>query len=144
MGADFCYRLAADAVLVSHALFVAFVVLGLVAIYVGRLRSWAWVRNFWFRLAHLGAIGTVALESWTGVLCPLTAWEMRLRELAGGAAYEGTFIQHWLQTVLYHEAPEWVFGVAYTVFAVLVFASWFIVPPGTRGPTGSTGKAQQM
>ena len=123
------YMMAADAILVSHVLLVAFIVVGLVLIYIGKWLSWAWVRNFRFRLLHLAAITIVVLQSWVGAVCPLTAWETEMRELAGGEGYEGSFIQHWLQSILYYEAPAWVFTVAYTVFAGVVVASWFAVPP---------------
>jgi hypothetical protein len=123
------YVLAADAILVSHVLLVAFIVVGLVSIYTGKWLSWSWVRNYWFRLLHLAAIMIVVLQSWLGVVCPLTIWETEMRELAGGEGYEGSFIQYWLQSILYYEAPAWVFIVAYTVFAGVVVASWFIVPP---------------
>ncbi|MCP4299138.1 MAG: DUF2784 domain-containing protein, partial [Gammaproteobacteria bacterium] len=67
--------------------------------------------------------------SWLGVICPLTTWEMVLRERAGAATYSGTFISHWLETILYYQAPAWVFTVCYTVFAAVVVASWFWVRP---------------
>jgi len=121
--------LAADAILISHVLFVAFVVLGLVAIYVGRWLAWAWVRNLRFRVLHLAAIAFVVLQSWAGAICPLTIWEMQLREAAGGATYGGSFIQYWLQALLYYQVPDWVFVSVYTAFGALVVASWFIVPP---------------
>ena len=57
------YLLAADAILVSHVLLVAFIVVGLVLIYIGKWLSWAWVRNYWFRLLHLAAITVVVLQS---------------------------------------------------------------------------------
>ena len=129
MSAESFYRLAADVLLVSHSLFAAFLVLGLVAIFLGRWLSWAWVLNFWFCLSHLAAIAIVVFQTWVGTICPLTVWEMRLRELSGGERYKGSFIQHWVQTILYYEAPEWVFVVVYTLFAGLIVASWFIVPP---------------
>ena len=132
MSQETLYRLAADAVLVVHALFVACVVLGLLAVYLGSWLSWGWVRSLWFRLTHLAAIGVVVLQAWVGVLCPLTGWESRLRELAGGEQYEGSFIQHWLQALLYYEAPAWVFATSYTVFAGIVLVSWFAVPPRRR------------
>ena len=131
MGADFGYTLAADAVLVVHTLFVAFVVLGLVVIYLGGLCSWRWVRNYWFRLLHLSAVAFVVLQSWAGAICPLTLWEMQLRQLGSSESYQGSFIQHWLQAILYFEAPQWVFVVVYTVFGGLVAASWFWVRPKT-------------
>ena len=47
------YALAADALLLAHVLFVLFVVLGLLLVFAGWRRSWSWVRNPWFRVAHL-------------------------------------------------------------------------------------------
>jgi hypothetical protein len=133
MSAESAYALAADIILVLHTLFVAFVVFGLVTIYAGYWLSWAWVRNYWFRVLHLGGIALVVLESWVGVICPLTILEMELRERAGANTYSESFIQHWLQTILYYEAPGWVFMASYTAFAALVLASWFIVRPRRRG-----------
>ena len=37
------YLIAADTILVTHALFVFFVVLGLILIFIGKWRSWRWV-----------------------------------------------------------------------------------------------------
>jgi hypothetical protein len=123
------YSLVADTILVTHVLFVAFVVLGLILIFVGKFLSWLWVRNPWFRVAHLLGIGVVVLQAWFGVICPLTIWEMDLRSKAGETIYEGSFITHWLNALLYYQAPSWVFVVCYTVFGGLVSASWFLVRP---------------
>jgi hypothetical protein len=134
------YLLAADLVLFGHVLFAAFIVLGLILVLVGKLFSWAWVRNPWFRLAHVAAIGVVVVQSWLGAICPLTTWEMALREKAGEAVYSGAFVAHWLEEILYYRAPEWVFTVGYTVFGVLVAASWYWVRPRrffTRGVHGT-------
>lgn len=121
--------LAADSILIIHVAFVAFVVFGLILIYLGLFLKWQWVRNFKFRVAHLVAITIVVLESWVGMICPLTTWEMALRDSAGDATYSGSFIQHWLQSLLYYSAPEWVFIACYTIFGSLVLASWFVVKP---------------
>lgn len=123
------YLLAADMLLLTHVLFVAFVVCGLLLILAGKLFSWGWVRNRIFRLAHLIAIGVVVVQSWFGVICPLTTWEMALRERAGDVVYGGTFMSHWLETILYYNAPAWVFVVCYTIFGLLVVVSWFWVRP---------------
>jgi multisubunit Na+/H+ antiporter MnhB subunit len=113
--------LGADLVLAVHAAFVAFVVFGLALILIGRALAWRWARNRAFRLTHLATIVVVALQAWLGVVCPLTTVEMSLRRRAGAAAYEGTFVSHWL--------------VGYTAFAALVAASWFVVPPDPRSRT---------
>jgi hypothetical protein len=110
------------------------VVAGLVLIWIGKFCGWACVRNLWFRLAHLAAIGIVVLQAWVGVICPLTTWEMALRERAGDVVYAGSFIAHWLDSILYFQAPAWVFTVAYTAFAVAVVASWFRVRPRCDRP----------
>ena len=123
------FALAADAVLILHTMFVAFIVFGLLLIYIGRVRGWYWVRNPWFRVAHLTAIGVVVIQSWMGILCPLTTWEMGLRSQAGDATYSGSFLSHWLEIILYYEAPTWVFLVCYTGFAAVVVASWYWVHP---------------
>jgi multisubunit Na+/H+ antiporter MnhB subunit len=123
------FLLAADAILLLHALFVGFVVVGLVLILVGKARAWSWVRNPWFRVAHLVAIGVVVLQSWFGVICPLTTLETTLRSRAGEAAYAGSFVAHWLETLLYYRVPPWVFVVCYTAFGAVVVASWFWVRP---------------
>lgn len=126
------WLLLADALLIIHVLFVAFVVLGLFAVYAGYFLNWQWVRNRVFRIVHLCAIGYVVVQSWLGSVCPLTTWEMALREEAGAATYAGSFIQHWLQSLLYYHAPDWVFMVVYSVFGGLVLASWFVVRPRQR------------
>lgn len=123
------YALASDAMLLAHVLFVIFVVFGLVLIFAGKFMSWQWVRNPWFRMVHLLSIGIVVLQSWFGVICPLTIWEMELRAKAGQAIYEGSFITHWLNELLYYQAPSWVFMVCYTFFGGLVLFSWFVVRP---------------
>jgi hypothetical protein len=126
------YRLLADAVLVLHAAFVAFVVLGLVAIIAGNLRRWAWVNQLGFRVGHLAAIAVVVAQTWLEILCPLTGLEMWLRARAGEDTYAGGFIQHWLQAVLYYDAPAWVFAAAYTLFGLAVAACWWYFPPMSR------------
>jgi glucan phosphoethanolaminetransferase (alkaline phosphatase superfamily) len=129
MESGYIYLLAADLLLFGHVLFVAFVVVGLALILIGKPLHWGWVRNPWFRIAHLASIGIVALQSWVGVICPLTTWEMTLREHAGDSAYSGSFIAHWLESLLYFQAPAWVFTVCYTVFAAIVVVSWIWVRP---------------
>jgi hypothetical protein len=123
------YSLLADTLLLTHVLFAAFVIVSLILIFVGKFLSWMWVRNPWFRVIHLLGISVVVLQSWFGVICPLTIWEMNLRSKAGEAIYEGSFVTHWLNELLYYQAPPWVFVVCYTAFGGLVLASWILVRP---------------
>jgi Protein of Unknown function (DUF2784) len=129
----FPYQLLADAVLLLHVALVVFVVGGLVVIVVGNLRAWRWVNRPWFRLAHLSAIAAVVLEAWFGLVCPLTSLEMWLRTQARGTRYPGSFVEHWLQRLLYYEAPPWVFTSVYSVFGLIVVATLWVYPPKFRG-----------
>lgn len=133
MSADALLTLLGDAVLVVHVSIAVFVVAGLPLVVVGNLRRWRWVNRIWLRSAHLAAIVVVAAESWFGQICPLTTLEMYLRSRAGTPGYTGGFIEHWFQNLLYYQAPPWVFVLVYTVFGVLVAATWWVFPPRLRG-----------
>lgn len=131
---DQWYLILADGLLILHTLLVAFVILGLLATFVGYFRRWRWVRNLWFRLSHLLVIAVVVAQSWLGMICPLTTWEMALRQKAGEVGYQGSFVEHWLQSILYYSAPGWVFVLGYTLFGALVIVSWFLVKPKKKDP----------
>ena len=91
-----------------------------------------------FRLAHLAAIGIVVAESWVGFECPLTTLERWLRVRAGAATYVGGFVEHWFHAVLFYDAPPWVFVAGYSLFGLVVVATWWRFPPTRRGArTGS-------
>jgi hypothetical protein len=85
------YYLWADMVVFLHAAFVLFVLFGGVAV----LR---WRRLAWFHLpaALWGAI--IELGGW---ICPLTYLENYLRQRGGGAGYGVTFIERYLEPMLY-------------------------------------------
>ena len=123
------FLLAADVIMLLHVLFVVFVVIGLVLIFVGKVRVWSWIRNPWFRLIHLAAITVVVVQSWLGLICPLTTIEMALRSRAGDTVYSGSFLSHWLENILYYQIPPWIFAVSYMAFAAVVAASWFWIRP---------------
>lgn len=125
----FSYQLLANVVLIAHVAVVVFVVGGLLLVIAGNLRGWPWVNRRWFRLAHLAAIAVVVVESWTGIVCPLTTLETWLRIRAGEEAYSGSFIEHWLQQLLFYQGPPWIFAVLYSVFGLLVAAAWRYFPP---------------
>lgn len=132
MSRDFFLQLLADAVLTLHVAVVFFVVGGLVLVFVGNWRGWRWVNGPRFRLVHLALVALVAVQSWLGVICPLTDIEMWLRAKIGSPTYRGGFIEYWLQRLLYYEAPPWVFVLAYTLFGLLVVVAWVRFPPGFR------------
>jgi hypothetical protein len=124
--------LLANAVLIAHFGVVLFIVAGLILTLIGGRLQWGWVRNFWFRAVHLAAIGYVVAESLLGIVCPLTSLEQWLRERGGQVSYDGDFIAYWLGKVMFYQAPPWVFIAAYSLFALVVIASWVIVRPKAR------------
>jgi Protein of Unknown function (DUF2784) len=118
----------ADIVLFVHFAFVAFVVGGLAAIWLGAAFRWRWIRNFNFRVVHLAAIAFVAAEALLGVMCPLTIWEDNLR----GRASDMSFIARFIRGVMFYELPPWVFTVAYVAFAAIVALTLWLIPPRRR------------
>ena len=122
--------LLADTLLIIHSLFVLFVVGSLPVIWIGAWLGWNFVRDLRFRLAHLAAILFVAGESLIGMACPLTVWEDALR----GTETDSGFIQRWLHRILFYDLPEAVFTTIYLLFALLVAATFRLVPPHYRKP----------
>jgi hypothetical protein len=85
------YRLGAEAVLLLHFSFIAFVLFGgLLAL------RWRWVV-----LAHLPAAVWGCFVELTGRICPLTYVENDLRSRAGLSGYSEGFIEHYLLPVIY-------------------------------------------
>jgi hypothetical protein len=85
------YRWLADAVVLLHAAFVLFVV-------VGGFLALRWRRLIWIHAP--AAIWGVLIE-FAGWICPLTPLEKLLRERANEAQYAGGFIEHYLLRALY-------------------------------------------
>jgi hypothetical protein len=113
------YRLLADAVLVTHAAFVAFVMLG-------GLLAWRRPRLAWL---HLPAVAWGAWIELTGGVCPLTPLENRLRSLAGEQGYPGGFLEHYLLALLYpdgltHELQLALALLVLAVNAVVYAVAW--------------------
>ncbi len=121
--------LLADIVLFVHALFVLFVVAGQMLILIGLWRGWTWVRRRSLRQLHLLAIAVVVVQSWLGILCPLTIVENELRMRAGGNPYAGSFVRHWLHRIMFYDAEPWVFTAVYTVFGGVVILTWVLARP---------------
>lgn len=110
------YRWLADATVVLHFAFIAFVVLGSVLVW--RRPAWAWL--------HVPAILWVAYIEFTGTLCPLTPLENALRSRAGEEGYQGGFIEHYLIPIIYPAGltpqVQVVLGVAVLVLNAIVYA----------------------
>ena len=123
------YHLLADVVVVIHAAYIAFVVLGFILGIVGVAMDWRWVRNPYFRAMHLAAILLVCLEAVIGVPCPLTILEDRLRVLAADEPYSGSFVGYLLDRLIFHNFPQWLFMTVYLSFGALVVLTFVLAPP---------------
>jgi hypothetical protein len=137
------HSLMADVILVIHFLFIAFVLVGQACIVIGYFRSWHWVRRLMFRVCHILAIAVVVAQAWANQLCPLTLWENALRETAGGRPYAETFVQHWVGRLVYYDAPQWFFTVAYSLFGAVVLFSWVWVRP-EKGVPNKTHRGDSL
>ena len=115
----------ADAIVVVHFGIVLFVVAGVPLVYLGAAMRWAWVKRWWWRALHLGAMLIIAAQSLLGIACPLTVWEDALR----GQHLQAGFVERWIDRLLFYHAPTWVFTAVYVAFAVIVVITWFAVPP---------------
>ena len=112
-------NLAADALVVLHLAFVAFVVLGGLLV----LR-WRWIA--WF---HVPAALWGAWIEFAGWVCPLTPLENRWREAAGQQEYATSFVEHYLMPVLYPATLtrelQWLLGaIVVGVNAVVYLVAW--------------------
>lgn len=85
------YAALADITVFVHALFVVFVVFGGLAV----LR---WQRLAWVHLPAAAWGGAIELGGW---VCPLTYMENYFRRLGGESGYRGTFIEQYLEPLLY-------------------------------------------
>ena len=109
------HRVLADGVLVVHAAFVAFAILG--ACLVLRWRWLAWL--------HIPAVCWGAVVEFTGWVCPLTPLENSLRHAGGSAGYSGDFIEHYLFPLLYSTTltrdDQIAFGVALLLVNLAIY-----------------------
>jgi hypothetical protein len=107
------WSILADAVVVLHALFVAFVVLG-------GLLAFRWPRVAWLQLACAAYGFLIEVVGW---VCPLSPLENRFRILAGERGYAGGFVRHYLVPLLYPEPfPPWL-GAALAAAVIVLNAA---------------------
>jgi len=110
VAAELRYALAADAVLVLHALFILFAALG------GLLVAW----RRWLAALHLPSLAWAAWIELSGGICPLTPLENHFRRLAGRDAYETGFVEQYLLPLVY---PPGLTPAVQVVLASLLLAT---------------------
>ena len=105
------YRVLADTVVLVHLGFILFVA-------TGALLAWRWPALVW---AHLPALAWGAGTVTVGFPCPLTSLENGLRDRAGGHGYEGGFVDHYIEDVVY---PDEYSTALRALVAVAVLAGY--------------------
>ena len=110
----------ADTVLILHFLVIIFIISLYFLIPYGYSKNWKFVKNYKIRLAHLMLIFFITLETFLGIICPLTTLENDLR----GQSYSETFISFWISKVIYWDLPTTFFIVAYTIFLIFAIILW--------------------
>ena len=120
----------ADLIVAIHLGYVICVVSGFFVIMLGGVLHWRFIRNFWFRLTHLGMILIVVFEALFGITCPLTDWEYEIRAAAGQQnASDVPFVTRLIHKVIFYNFPPIVFTVGYCLFGIAVLMSWRLIPP---------------
>ena len=127
------YGLMAELVVVIHLAFIVFVAVG--ALLARRRPMLAWLHG----PSLIWAVTSITI----GLPCPLTSLEKGLRRLAGERAYQGGFVDHYLEGVVFPESLTPTLRAMAVVAIVVGYAglrrrlrvSW---PPWDRSP-GCTG-----
>jgi hypothetical protein len=130
----------ADIIALIHLGYVMFVIVGFILILMGIPLGWKWVRNLWFRIAHLAAIAGAALEAILGINCPLTVLEFSLRYGVSPAGRRVSFVGELVDSLLYYDAPLWLFTIIYVAFALLVAITFVLAPPSRKGQRRARGQ----
>jgi|SRR5215470_18089263 hypothetical protein len=123
--------IAATLILLLHLAIVAFNLFGLVVIPVGKWLGWSFVREFWWRFAHVLSLAVVALQAVLGRACFLTIWQAALSAKVD-AAEPAPLIATWINGVLYWPLPLWAFAAGYVGVLLYALQLWRWVPPRLR------------
>jgi hypothetical protein len=135
-------NMAADLVLLVHALWVIFMVGGIVFTFAAWFRKslFEWAR---FRTAHLLGLLFTASMGIFGWNCPLTNLESALRSEGSKAAYPGSFLAYYLDKVVYWEITQSTITALTIVLALFVVVTYLVRPPSRvmelfgKGSTGA-------
>lgn len=128
-------RSLATGILILHLGIILFNVAGLIVIPWGGVRGWAWIHNFWLRLAHLVALSVVAIQALLGRACFLTLWQYALSEHAASHGQPPPLIAHWIDQLIFWPIPLWVFTLLYVAVWIYTAWLWWRFPPRSPYPS---------
>jgi Protein of Unknown function (DUF2784) len=119
----------AEAILAAHLAIILFNLFGLIAVPLGAVCGWRFVRVRWWRVLHLVLLGTVAVQAIIGRACILTIWQAALTGAAGSPT---PLIMGWVNRAIYWPLPVWVFAALYLLVFGYALALLWLVPPARR------------
>lgn len=109
------YKILADLTVIIHFLWILFLITG----------AWFGRKNRIIKYFHIGGLGFALLIQIFGWYCPLTHLEVWLRAKHDPSlTYEGSFIVHYIEKLIYIELPEeliFVFTLAILLFNFLIY-----------------------
>ena len=108
------HRVLADMVVVVHFAFIVFVA-------IGSFLALKWPRLVWLHVP-VAVYATVIVT--IGFTCPLTPLEKHLRERAGQVAYDGGFVDRYLEGVIY---PDRFIVLARLLVALLIVVGYTLL-----------------
>jgi hypothetical protein len=135
----------ADIVTLVHFSIAAFIVLGQLLILIGWPLRWEWVRNFWFRVAHLGTLTFIVVQTLCNFHCPLTMLEEYLRDGSLTNLQDSPAFVVFCHRILFWPAYTFDYSesvdltgpaIGFGTFLALVVLTWIMAPP--RWPFSKT------
>lgn len=115
------YGLLADAVVAVHFIWILFLIFG----------GWWGRRNRWVRRIHLAGLVLAFFVETFDWFCPLTHLEVWLAERGALSGYHGSFITHYLDKIIYVEAPRGLI-VSLTIMICAGNAWFYLSKPRRR------------
>jgi hypothetical protein len=107
------YRVLADIVVLTHFLWIVFLIFG----------AFLGVRNRAIRIVHISGLVFAVIVELFDWYCPLTYLEVWLKSRSEPvAAYTGSFIVHYLEEIIYIETPRYLVIIAAVMLCA--FNSW--------------------
>ncbi|MBE9546514.1 MAG: DUF2784 family protein [Proteobacteria bacterium] len=115
------YKVAADFVIITHFMWILFVILGFPVFLYFNLSIW--------RLLHLAALIAAIIMQLTRTICPLTYLEAYLKSKdISGAVYPGAFIIAKIESIIYVEdliTLERITCLTLFFFIIVLLSFWF-------------------
>lgn len=119
----------AQLVLAVHMAIALFVIFGIVAVPLGMLRHWPFIFGFAWRLTHLGAAFSIALQKILGKTCFLSLWEFNLLDRASEGHQQIPALHAIAIDIMHWNMPLWFFTALYVLVLLYTLWLWRIAPP---------------